>query len=204
MGLLSKMVAAVFLVSVLAVTGRVMADNGHHDVVNIKSLQSSPDAQWLNDKSKLEKLRNDNSCGQQWDILWPWVKKGNKEALLILLSYRIGPHAMNIILPGEGGDLISGMRNTAILTVYSYAENSSVAKEYSDFYADMISGLSTLFPFNSPQASEFNKCVSEGGEGCISIAMKDKLVPTFDDFVSEIELFQAGSMSAKCMTATGE
>ncbi|MCC7305011.1 MAG: hypothetical protein IT558_01995 [Alphaproteobacteria bacterium] len=177
------------LVIVLLNAGITKADNSF--------TTQSQDPEWLAAKKSLENLVQEEKCSEYWNILWPWAKKGNLEARALLLISLAPPPDMNIIYaPGSSGDYISKLRDITIMSVHSHGYK----EKWFEDYKNLISDLYVQVGFDEISAGkDFLKCVKDTpSANCIDIAVKEKLVPSFEEYASQIDALMKEGMKSTC------
>jgi hypothetical protein len=170
-------------------------------LISLPALAEEPS--WESDKASLEalssqNLSDDERCGATWGILWPWAKKGNLEARERLYFYTLMmPHNDVIQMPGSHGDFASRLYDGLILAVHS-----SGAQYKKDIYVDLVKGfLSDL----GLERTKFYRCFKdEQTEDCARVAVEEGLVPSFEDFSTDIEMFLAQGKKQTCFYVRSE
>lgn len=151
---------------------------------------------WLADTARLKSILANSEhfpCAEAWDILWPWAKQGSLAARGLLFSF-MSIHRLTP--PGGAGDFASYKRDSLILAVHS----TGVTEHASDYY-DRVIDLYATFD-HLPSGKAFTKCVeTTKSPSCITLAVESRLVPTFEEFSYQIELFANGKKSY-CASAT--
>lgn len=162
---------------------------------------------WDADKNKLKLIfqekRSSSKCASMWDILWPQAKGGNLEARAILLYHM---YSSGMILPGDKGDSISKIRNIAIIGIHSVGVKSEDVPQqnaHHDFLDGLYKALSksnflTLGEPNSASEDFFECAARRWTNSCAQIMVENHLIPSFDDFSKEIDLFASQGEKARC------
>lgn len=159
------------------------------------------DPEWAAAKANLEKLVSEGKCDDYWSAIWPFAKKGNLEARMILLTLLAPPvHGTQIIPPGSTGDLVSKLRDIIIMAVHSSDYTGS--EDFNQYYKDLAYDLYTKQGFDeSVEGRAFLKCVSLKSNDCATIGVKGKLVPSFDDYAKQIDTYTNSGMKSTCEPA---
>lgn len=159
------------------------------------------DPEWAAAKVQLEKLVSEEKCEEYWSTIWPYAKTGNLEARMVLLTFLAPPvHGTQIIPPGSTGDLVSKLRDIIIMAVHSSDYTGS--EDFNQYYKDLAYDLYLKQGFEeSVEGREFLKCVTEKANDCAAIAVKEKLVPSFDDYAKQIDLYTTSGMKSSCEPA---
>ena len=135
-------------------------------------------------------MTDEERCQGTWDILWSWSKRGNLEARAgLLLTMAMADREM----PGRSGDSISRMRDATVLAVHSLGVSGAEGETVTSF-------LKGLEQYGSATAREkFFACASEApSQDCARIAVDEKLVPPFEHYVAEVDLFLAQGQKSTC------
>ena len=100
-------------------------------------------------------------------------------------------------MPGRSGDSVSRMRDAMILAVHSVGVSGGEDEVIMSF-------LEGLEPYGSVAARKrFFACVRNNpSQDCASIAVEEKLVPSFEDYGDEIDLILAQGKKSTCRFAT--
>lgn len=162
-------------------------------------------SEWAEDRVRLDKFIEEGRCSEYWNIIWPWAKKGNAEARFNLLFRTVGfMHMDQILLPGSGDDYVSRMRNWTIMAVYAqeYYHNMPSNIPNHDFLLEYRQAMIKIFElagFREAQGGdEFLSCVEARGGNCSAIAIKNKLVPSFEEYAAQIDAFMVQGMQSRC------
>lgn len=123
---------------------------------------------------------------------------------MILLTLLAPPvHGTQIVAPGTTGDLVSRVRDITITAVH--ASDYKGSEESNQYYRDLAYDLYLKQGFEeSPEGREFLKCVKEGSSNCSDVAVKGKLVPSFDEYAKQINIFTNSGMKSTCKPAYSE
>jgi hypothetical protein len=158
--------------------------------------------EWLETKNKLQELVKGEKCEEYWDLLWPWAKKGNLEARVDLLTLMAPPpHGTTVIAPGNSGDLVSRIRDILVMAVHSDGYKSEAA--YTRDYRELAYELYINEGFQEiPEGRRFLECVKSGSGNCAEIAVKGKLVPSFDEYASQLDVLARSGMKSTCISAS--
>lgn len=154
---------------------------------------------WVEDKAHLEELISENKCTEYWDVLWPWAKKGNLEArawLFILMAPP--PKITPIFAPGNSGDLITKIRNIVIMAAHSHDYQGDLSLWPG--YKNTTNELYKMVGFNkSVKGKQFLECTKDNkAKDCTEIAVKSKLVPSFEKYAEQMDMFIEDGMRSKC------
>jgi hypothetical protein len=157
---------------------------------------SENDPLWLEDRVKLEELTSsqhisEENCQAVWNILWSWAKKGNMEARSGILGVM---YAFGLEFPGRSGDTVSRMRDAVILGVHS------VGSEPDEFVDNFISGIRGY-----PGSDKFLECIhTNRSQECVNILVENRVVPSFEDFASEVDMLMASGKKVSCGPPTAK
>ncbi len=103
-------------------------------------------------------------------------------------------------MPGNAGDAITSKRDAAIILTHAieYKGEEAVAHDYIDA-ADFLryAGLGLSGDYRS---QPFVECIEKRQNGCVLIALKEKLVPTFEEYAAQIDAFLASGLKPHCTT----
>lgn len=156
---------------------------------------------WLAVKERFGNLGNAGRCDEQWDVLWPWAKKGKGEARALLLFIMVPPPDMpHVFAPGNTGDFVSRMRDAEIMAIhsYDYKPNEKVHEAYEDVVYQL--GVNAGFA-DSIEGREFLACVKSKSKSCADIAVKGKLVPSFEDYARQVDALINQGFESTCIKA---
>lgn len=138
-------------------------------------------------------------CADVWEGLWPFAKERNLEARVMLYNAMvIGPDTQQLLAPGNTGDLVTKIRDIVIMAVHS--EDYKSQSERDDFFRSAAHSFYELYGFKSnPQGEKFMQCVEENlSDNCADIAVKAKLVPSFEEYSKQIDAFLEQGMQSSC------
>lgn len=164
----------------------------------IKTAKAEDDPAWTNAFSALERAREEDRCSDFWDILWPLAKQGNREARSSLIVLLIPfPHIDQIFAPGNEGDLISTLRDATIFGIH-FAE--SLDGELLDIYSDTIFRLAQDMGFeHREEGKKYLACMKEKPfKNCANIAVNGGLIPSFESYAKQIDLFMVNGIKSSC------
>lgn len=185
-----------------------VAQSSPFTLSNKKDSQSSDLDGWLAVKASLEKSGQGlNHCEESWDVLWPWAKKGNLEARFTLFFLMTPPPDMKpLFAPGSSGDRISWQRDVIIMLTHSlgYKGDPDLKDNQLDVLAHYNDALALYKKFglgSDYKSVEFLKCAQENKDNCAAIAVKNKIVPSFEEYAQQIDLFLEKGMKAHCVNS---
>jgi hypothetical protein len=171
---------------------------------------AAEDAEWSEDKIKLEKLTSEGKCDEYWDVLWPWAKQGNLEArrLLFIIS-AVQLHMPEVYPPGRSGDLISHVRDIIILGLHSLPNQNSGTitdqdKIFIETLTEFITYYASAFQLNSAsKAEKFMECWSkEKTQKCTKLAVDNGFIPSWESYSAEIDALIDKGMKSTCIPHT--
>ncbi len=148
-------------------------------------------------RPEIQKLMQEHECMKVWNILWPEAKSGDIEAraYLAFLSMPL-MHSDALFMPGDSGDNISRLRDALILTIHSKGfifKTEDTAKD-GDIYNFMYSRFIDKY-----LGRNYFKCMNEkNSQECAKVAVKDKLVPAFEDYAKKIDMLVAQGARPTC------
>ncbi|POF32428.1 hypothetical protein [Roseibium marinum] len=135
-------------------------------------------------------LLRTGDCPAAWRILWPQAKAQNAQAFTLLAESLV---ALGLNPPGLPEDDLGWKRTYLFLAVNGYSAKSNLA------------GLELLKLLKSdllaqPAGEKVALCLEndEKRSRCVDEAVKAKLIPSFEEFVSEVEEEQVSSDQPKC------
>jgi hypothetical protein len=166
-----------------------------HAIAAEKSKQKS--APWINEFLAAQEKQD---CQAMWDLLWPKAKKGDIEARFALfMATWAPPHMTAIKRPGLSQDTFSYMRDLAVFTVYSTGVKDETSQSVTDNYYKVFDRIYKQLNFKEIGGGEFIKCVKDTRSNeCTKIAVKNNLVPSFEDYAKEVDLLVKGGGKPKC------
>lgn len=151
---------------------------------------------WLDQTKNGKRLADAKDCADFWNIFWPAAKAGDLEARAILFYLMIPPPDMSFLYaPGNSGDLISRQRDINVMAVHSIDYSGPFEPHYRELALEQFISAGFDFP---PGKSKFLECVKKGGKGCADIAVKARLVPSFEEFARQIDAMTAAGMKSSC------
>lgn len=148
-----------------------------------------------------DRIASAKKCDEVWDVLWPLAKDGNLEARAMLFITMAPPwKGQPVRAPGNYGDYISKIKDITIMGVYAHDYKGEwggigVRESYKNTLTTMYKNAGFE---NLPQSVEFLKCVERDGV-CSGIAIKDKLVPSFEHFALQIDAMMAFGLKSQCI-----
>lgn len=135
---------------------------------------------WVDAKSHLQALDKED-CSGVWDLLWPWAKKGNLEARVLLFNAMIND---GVTPPGRVDyDFKKYTHDALAMALYSYGYDGTAAD---DFYrkAEVMWSVYGKWPDLTP----FRLCVVEAKSStCVAHAVSAGFIPSFDEYAKEID-----------------
>ncbi len=181
--LLKPVLITLFILSLLSGTSaKAEASN------EFKTLIESPD---------LQKLK----CDERWEHFWPLAKKGDLDARLVLLwliGFRL--HSDEIYPPGRSHDKTTLLRDIIILGVHS---SGATFRNFND--DEDPTGKRLLISFFeqagfSNRPDSFLTCFKQNPtQKCANIAVKEKIVPSFKEYATEIDAAIALGKKSTCI-----
>ena len=134
-------------------------------------------------------------CQDGWDNLWKAVKENNPHArfeMLFLLEE-------STLLPPGVHDIKQRMRLMTILDAYllGYEAETALGK---DIVKYLPSGLKSAFRDTRPaRTKEFFQCLSDSpSPKCTEIAVREKLIPPFEEVIKKIDAAQMRREKPRC------
>ncbi|MCD2174288.1 hypothetical protein [Rhizobium sp. C4] len=139
---------------------------------------------WPSDRQKIETLLAGRDCASAWKTLWPWARTGNKDALNMIAD---GMFVHGMAVPGIS-DAISRLRYVNLFSIYGLQSKRSFAYKW-------VSNMYEIKYFTP----SFQTCVKEAKtlSKCAQIAIDDRVLPEFKQFVREVDFLSEGKNS-KC------
>ncbi len=160
------------------------------------SVSAKEDPEWLDKTRNAPRLLQAKDCADLWNVLWPEAKAGDLEARAILFYFMIPPPDLTFLYaPGNSGDLVSRQRDITTMAVHSQAYDGPFEPGYRDLVYERF--VSAGFAI-SLKGDQFLECVKTSGDNCADIAVKAKLVPSFEDFAKQIDAMTAAGMKSTC------
>lgn len=181
----------------------VGSDGGSHknqdtQIVAEASPESLDEPAWIADRGLLQELLKQHACDKVWATLWPWAKRGNMEARFLLFMLMVPPPDADILFaPGNVGDYATTMRDALVMAVHSleFEDGSSESKHYRDVKVNLFRSFGGE---ESPRAASFMACLNKDSSGCVEFAVKEKLVPSFDEYAAQIDALMENGMTGSC------
>lgn len=167
-------------------------------VIYLSAVSCASATGWQDIKKQALVAVNSNDCETAWNLIWPWAQRGNLEARAILATSMV---VAKLTPPSNSDDAISRFRHFIILAVHGAANGDSAAVEvlYSlikDKQIMDIGGRKLIRCFDAHKEPLF----------CVEEAVKDGFIPSFEDYVKEIEIMSKFSNlpRASCKISVGE
>lgn len=171
---MKKLILALFAASTFMLATATCA---HAETQTARDDLIAIDTQWADTQEKL--MAGRFSCQERWDVLWAEAKRGSLDARAYLL-YELSWGNMH--RPGYSNDTMSKARDYAVLAIHSFDEKNQESKDLQEM------GLSFLPSLSLPQAKDFTTCLKKGfSQKCTSLAVEAGLIPSFADYVEEVE-----------------
>lgn len=161
--------------------------------------------QWLKDQAH---------CAETWDMLWPWAKKGNYEARGLLLALTVSMMHMNSLVPPGSDPKNRAAHDTDIIIMGAHTMPLT-KKDSPHLFLDPDSGEEypgANFPFSyatylienrrlpNEKKQPYLDCLKETpSHACADIAVKDGLVPSFEEYAAKIDALMAKGIKASCI-----
>lgn len=144
-----------------------------------------------------------------WDELWPQAKAGDMKARGKLYALILGiPHMSRLVPPGSSPDLMTAIRHLVILEVHLVDYwNQQHPKPQDKLPETDTETLRVYFRNNfflqvgfdlSPRGKRFLKCAALQSGGCANQAVEDGLVPSFDEYIAQIDQHVENGAKASC------
>lgn len=193
-------VLALLTVSLVPVRLAIGSDAGGSETLDApiiaeRSRPSSDDPAWIADRGHLQALLKEHACDKVWKTLWPWAKRGNMEARFLIFMLMVPPPDADILYaPGNSGDYATTMRDALVMAVHSF-DFEEESRERADYARTALS----MFSGKSGRWERFARCARSGKRGCGDIAVKDKLVPSFEDYALQIDALMDKGMTGSCL-----
>lgn len=132
------------------------------------------------------------TCRLMWEEEWPKAKQGDLEARFNIFAGLLfpWPDSSPIAMPGSTNSFVDMIRNEAIIGVYAvdyYVSNYN--KPDAALTTEDYPKLATLVigQFRASAARDFLQCVNEKRTDCSMGAVKDKFVPSFEEYTQRID-----------------
>ena len=157
----------------------------------MKSVVASDD-EWQADREFAINQMTNGNCEEAWTLLWKWGQTGSKEALNVIAG---GIYAHGMTVPGAPTDKLALYRYIFIFLTHGLSERAgSEQKLFNALFGEI------LFPEKS--GHPFGECLKGEGpiEACVDVAVTTELVPSFVEFVSEVNaLSSANNQNSICL-----
>jgi hypothetical protein len=165
----------------------------------VASSPARPETNWLADRKEAMALYHKgswfagDSCSKIWNLVWPWAKKGNSDALSFLAGTM---HWAGLVPKGANGDRQSQIRHLASMTVYGAPHWNGHKKERM-FFGALLKAPSIA----QVGGHRFMKCLDKGTlpRSCVDEAVRTRFVPRFADYVRELDALAGGGSPARCI-----
>lgn len=156
-------------------------------------------AEWEEAQNRLALIEGENRCEELWDILWPFAKSGNIEARKSLLFLMAPPPDMSALFSpsNTSNDLLGQYRDIVTMAVHSDAHKNDGSEDNS--YSEAALAFYEIVGFKeSARGRTFIECVKSGKSNCATIAVTEQLVPSFDEYAAQQDLFLSNGQNAHC------
>lgn len=197
--------ATLFLITICQILprGAVGSNEGAHGnsgtpIVAEAAHANSDDSAWIEDRQLLQGLLKEHACDRVWTTLWPWAKRGNMEARFLIFMLMVPPPDADFLrAPGNSGDYATTMRDALVMAVHSldFDDHSSERAHYREVTVNLLRSIGRD---DSPDVGPVLTCMRRSRTGCSEIAVKEMLVPSFDDYVRQIDALMNGGMTGSC------
>lgn len=136
-------------------------------------------------------LAGEAKCDEAWDLIYPLVVAGNKDAAIVASSLII--HA-GVVPPGSPSDALSLFRHAITLAMHGVNRENSETSKYAE-------GLLLLFSDESI-TGEIVSCLRGDVDftSCESIAVTNGLIPDFQSYLGEMRRAAADNAEASCLS----
>jgi|GEM_PF-3366602 len=152
------------------------------------------------------KLLDSEKCQLNWDLAWPWAKRGNLQARAMIYALLTIPKRQRLVMPGLPTDDLSLFRDTIILYVHSLGfqyedvvdeDILSVSGEMAAFHQGEIGRL-----YSVPSA-RLRACIKaahsrEAAQQCAEVAVDEGIVPSFESYAAEVDALIAQGLRPTC------
>lgn len=123
----------------------------------------------------------------KWSEVWNEAKNGEQDAKFkILTSVLPLPHVERLTMSPERNDLASQSYHALVLLVHNcnFREGDALSEIYRDIANDFFMQRNLM---TSAKANRFLKSFKQNEPDCAHYAVEDGLVPSFDQYSSEID-----------------
>lgn len=158
-------------------------------------------SKWELDRQKVLNLKD---CNKKWKILWPWAKIGNLEARFIIFYLMLEPLPdvkARLLAPGNSGDLISLHRDLIMFLVFSEGYNPDEKIFNNTWDENLKIETYKMMGFSNHNPGKlFLRCLEKTTpkSTCVKLAVDKNLVPSFDQYAKQIDIFAANGLIATC------
>jgi hypothetical protein len=160
---------------------------------------------WEEDMAALEKMIDGDyaeNCQGIWDLLWPWAKAGRLEAREFLFYMGVPLiHQPTLLAPGMSKEIFE--RQDELLVLFAHAAGMANTNEgaanslYADFMYAFNEGYLKRIGYNS---NAWMTCMNkEPSPACADILVKDKVIPSFEEYATQIDLRIAQGQKPVCI-----
>lgn len=156
-------------------------------------LEGADDPAWIADKKRAEALFETDNCDDYWQIVWPWVKKGNMDARVLLWVRTVPMMHMPVVRPPASEDIVTHLRHLLITTIHHSGILIGDDGDTLDQY------VYSLFPLIEHLSVHFQECINDApSPKCAEIAVEEKIIPSFENYVAEIDMLMKNGYLGKC------
>jgi hypothetical protein len=157
--------------------------------------EGADDPEWMADKKRAEALFETDNCDDYWQIVWPWVKKGNMDARALLWTRTVPMIHMPIVRPPASENVISYLRHLFIITMYN-SGNGILLEEDGETLEQYVY---SFIPFVVDSSVPFAECINDTpSPKCMEIAVEEKIIPSFEDYAAEIDVLMKNGYLGTC------
>jgi|GEM_PF-2114099 len=157
--------------------------------------------QWMKSRQENAEINSSSrthsqKCLARWSLIWELAKIGNLQSRLDLY---IGLGQQWIEIVGRPNDRLSRIRDGMALYFYMLGSpDSNGEKPY--FSVMRTFGISGEFSKTFEENEPLRECLKqELSQRCTKIAIEHKLIPTFEQYAAEIDMYLKQGATIECM-----
>lgn len=166
-----------------------------------KSISSS----WDEDMAALEKMIDGGymeNCQGIWDWLWPWAKAGRLEAREALFYMGLPLiHLPTLLAPGVSEVFSERQEYLNVLLVHAAGSANAHEGATNSLYTDFIDSFNEGYLKRLGYKSDaWVTCMNkEPSPACADILVKDKIIPSFEEYATQIDVRIAQGKKPTCI-----
>jgi hypothetical protein len=132
----------------------------------------------LNSRPKSYVTIDSGGCARVWQLVWPWARDGNTQALAMLAT---GAFSAGLLPPGTSQDALARLRHTLIFAAHAATSTDAANGE-------LLRGLLQEPLIADAGGRQLRECLAgqTAKEQCVKNAVKEGLLPSLASYTKEL------------------